>query len=359
MRDELYHWGTKGKAKEKHKYFAKIEKNNKTRYFYSKSEWLAYLRNKGNTVENKIDTAKKNLAELPSKFVSGNRIKTDTSSNITKQVENGKKYLDNRLDESMNFVLILPTKTVKKAWEFVKDAFDKDNTKDTKTKDSTPVPTINPATFIPANDSDVSDANKKEKVPEWAEGLNPITEEFSHDENQEAVNPNYDPYNLEYSNNCAYCTAAYDLRERGYDVEAMPYDPVTYDSTPYDIASWYENTDIMDWNITACQWVSDPAIDSNVSNKSTMWNHTESEFSSMPDKSRGQFGVYWTEGGGHSMVWEKENGKVTIRDCQTNDKYSYREFVDAYGEYVDCTMVLRTDNRIPSKNILKTVRNKE
>ena len=37
-----------------------------------------------------------------------------------------------------------------------------------------------------------------------------------------SVNPNFSTFQFEYTNNCQRCSVAYELRQRGYDVEAMP-----------------------------------------------------------------------------------------------------------------------------------------
>ena len=55
------------------------------------------------------------------------------------------------------------------------------------------------------------------------------------------------------------------------------------------------------------------------------------------------------------MVWEKENGKVVIRDCQTNAVYKGRDlfYKDGSKGIVRANMqvqILRTDNREINKN---------
>lgn len=358
MKNELRHW----ELKEKHKYIAKIEKGKKTRYFYSKQEWLAYL--KGNkSLDDKNDVIKKSIAVSSKKTNAISPERSTTIFNTTKHIEKGKKYFNEKANESLGFILALPTEVVKDAWNFVKDIFDKDKN-DTKKNDqppqTQPSTTVtlypNPQTVIPSSNEDIYE---EKEIPEWAEGLKPMTEEMTHDENQEVINPNYNPYYDAYSQNCAYCSAAYDLRERGYDVEAMPYDPETYNANVHEISSWYKNTSAQDWEINAYGYGEDPLIDNNVTERQHLWSKTETALDAMPDNSHGQFNVFWEAGGGHSMVWEKENGTTTIRDCQSNVTYSYKEFVNEYSHYIDATMVLRTDNREPSDKIKKTVRNRE
>ena len=181
------------------------------------------------------------------------------------------------------------------------------------------------------------------------------TREYSKDEDQAAINPNYEE-GEEWQTNCAYCTAAYDLRRRGYDVEAMPCDDATYDATLESIPTWYEDTSKADWSGDASvDWFGRIDYD----NISKIHADTKKTFDEMPDGSYGQFCVYWTIGGGHSMVWEKENGTTYIRDCQTNETVTHDEWVSYYGDWSYGAYVLRTDNRVPSENILKTVKERE
>lgn len=181
--------------------------------------------------------------------------------------------------------------------------------------------------------------NYKADEDEWSDDLNNKAREYTQNEDQDAVNPKYNPFKLDYSMNCAYCTAAYDLRRRGYDVEAMPYDD-TYSANVYSIAEWYENTTIDDWEST------------------TDVRSFKSTVEKNPEGSYGQFVVYWRGGGGHSMVWEKQNGKVVIRDCQVDKTYLYEQWALVHGRKATEIHTLRTDNREPSEKIRKTVRNK-
>lgn len=363
----------KRKEKQDHKYVAKVEKGKKTRYFYTKEEWWAYLKGnqtakKETIVKKKTTTAVtqpakkstigkalgdlindgKNLLSSLFKNQSKSSKKTETvkavESAVTKLVDKGQKfvssaanttptkqqaatgkqYVSDKTNESLNMLLIIPTSWVEKAFNFVKNLFKKDDEKTTPDKES-------------------------EQAKSFDE-LDRKDTELEKFEDQALVNPDYDPYDEAYSMNCAYCTAAYDLRRRGYDVEAMPYDPKTYVSNVYDIASWYKDTTVDDWSIEVENF--------NVDHREVL-NRTKQSLENMPDGSYGQFCVYWTVGGGHSMVWEKENGKTIIRDCQTNKAYGYDDWMNIYRTMVEGTAILRTDNREPSNNILKTVRNRE
>lgn len=52
-------------------------------------------------------------------------------------------------------------------------------------------------------------------------GFNVISGDHSFEDDVKAVNPNFST-GREFQNNCGYCSVAYELRRRGYDVEANP-----------------------------------------------------------------------------------------------------------------------------------------
>lgn len=430
MDNNLYH--ALGFSKKKHKYVAKITKNKKTRYFYSKEEWLAYLKGKDSNHE---DTGKKQNSFLSTKFkafvTDGKKVlngfKKKTSKNVDKVVkktsdtvdktfkkastavdktvkkasdtfdklskkdvekavkktvskavsegerfvskmsnsttkvistavskkhaETGKKYISNKANKNVNALFIIPTSWITDTIDFVKDKFSKKKKKEENDKDPNSI--TYEITYKKTDEekqdtkTDVNNEVKKAdktadntKNPSWAKGLKRKEDELTHDEDQELVNPNYDPYDSEYSLNCAYCTAAYDLRKRGYDVEANPYKSGT-NNDMYEISSWYKDTTVRDWEYA----------------KNT--KQADKVLNKMPDNSYGQFCMFWSMGGGHSVVWSRENGETVIRDCQSNTKYTYDEWVKNYGSYVTDITILRTDNRKPSDKIKNTVRNRK
>ena len=67
---------------------------------------------------------------------------------------------------------------------------------------------------------------------------------------------------------------------------------------------------------------------------------------------RGNFVVSWIDGGGHSIVWEVEDGEVVYRDCQSNRKID----IEDYRIYAFSFMYFRTDNLTPNENVLGYVR---
>lgn len=140
------------------------------------------------------------------------------------------------------------------------------------------------------------------------------------------------------TSNCALCTTAYEMRRRGYDVTA------NFSSIGRginDISAFYKNTTRKDWVMPK-------------SNEKGIMQ----AFDQMPDGSRGNIcasvGAFASR---HSMVWEKENGKITIRDCQSNKVYDSDNLFMKNGSSgivrTDFTVnLLRTDNREINKDAI-------
>lgn len=113
-----------------------------------------------------------------------------------------------------------------------------------------------------------------------------------------AVNPDFaDQTDMGARVNCTMCSAAYELRRRGYDVVAQK---TTMGRKPVDAAKWFGMT-----------------------NKDLQTYKTRDQFSSAlekePDGARGltftSYGMFNTH---HCMIWEKKNGQIFISDGQCN-----------------------------------------
>ena len=171
------------------------------------------------------------------------------------------------------------------------------------------------------------------------------------------VNPGYSNEELKqlYNDNCAVCTATYDLRRRGYDVEAGS-DAVTmadgYEGLTVDeIASFYEGCTRSDFVYERDLEIKYGKAD----NMKYMLEYLEKDFLEHGDGARGNLCVIWNGGGGHSMSIEVENGKVVVRDAQTNQLFELSYF----APYIQSVSYLRTDNLEFSDEILKYVHNRK
>lgn len=197
--------------------------------------------------------------------------------------------------------------------------------------------------------------------------------------------------------NCAYCSTAYELRRRGYNVEAAN---LPSNVTATNVSKLYDVKD-SDLHVTSKKVRSDvPLTDSSShygritsrsSNSDGSWtydiqgytlnNHDkniksvtpmfdvdnghadlaavkktiEKQMSDFPDGSRGMFNVYWNDGGGHSMVWEKgENGKIEIIDGQVGMKIPMDDILSAVDPAAPIQMI-RTDELKMKRGIMTRV----
>ena len=141
------------------------------------------------------------------------------------------------------------------------------------------------------------------------------------DENEDLskVNPGYYNWNSNTKSNCALCTVTYDLRRKGYDVTA---NTATTGFYVENLKDWYPDVEvnhISSSDTTKTKYTNEQGF--TVVETETPSNKLINELSNEPDGAHGYLGVYWNEGGGHAMVWEKRGDKVVILDGQSNTIY--------------------------------------
>lgn len=126
------------------------------------------------------------------------------------------------------------------------------------------------------------------------------TKKYTQDQDMKMVNPGYESGLPEYRMNCTMCSATYELRRRGYDVQA---NSTTMGRKVKDAKTWF--------NIDDSKIIENKAFDD-----------FKSSLNREPDGARGSiFAGYGNFDSYHCMVWEKENGVVSIRDCQNGKLY--------------------------------------
>lgn len=183
----------------------------------------------------------------------------------------------------------------------------------------------------------------------------------SADEAMEAVNPKYKTGRRDYTENCFKCVMTYELRRRGYDVEAAKANPeeqkISDISTMFKNAKTYKVTDdgkVVDVNKKLSTWekakrlfVKEKRSDPDGSTISkAMLKHS-------PKNSRGIVTVNWNRGGAHALAYEvTSKNKVIVRDPQTNDVYDI-DSISSRGYDITFT---RLDNLEAKKKVLKNVK---
>lgn len=166
-------------------------------------------------------------------------------------------------------------------------------------------------------------------------GLKVKTREYTIDEDIKAVNPKYNSdaevwEQPEYHQNCCYCTATYEMRRRGYDVQARPRD----DNKKYhDLTDYYLNPNEQLFFFKGEQRTKTYGhrdVDINPLPKLLspvkviqMTNDVKNYIKDMPDGARGSIEINWYFGGGHLINFEKvDNNNIYVIDAQCNEKYN-------------------------------------
>lgn len=366
--------------RENHKYIAKVKQSNgKYRYFYDKEEYMKFLKNGESTIKKLGDKLKSGLTDLK------------------KLSQKGKDYTEKISDKKMNSIFFLISrKTVKRAVDWVLNKFGKKDEKyDNGKTDALVTDREKPGHKYIAKvktpngkyryfySPDEYDAYLKRREyqknePDFMKHVANISVDdiYSSKEDMEKVNEVYSPYDKASSTNCGNCSAAYELRRRGYDVEAKMADK-SYNGDGSRVYDYFEKPEKLYvyedgktgkanekferkiWK-TQAVWTSDEKISKDgykfyttKKHKYTSEGIEKAIKSNNPPGSRGFIDVTWKEGGGHSIVYEVDKkGKVTIKDSQTYDTYDVSELADK----VSHVSITRTDNLKLKKDILNTVK---
>ena len=165
------------------------------------------------------------------------------------------------------------------------------------------------------------------------------------------------------STNCMLCTTAYDLRKRGFDVRAgkdLGHNGFMPDDLFPKIYKNYKGTNDINLFNGNQDKIYKAINDFTRKNGLTLENHTKavnilmndkykdvlSEINKNPPGSRGNIIVWWSGGGGHSMIWERDaSGAVKFMDGQTNQVYDdFFDDVFANTSIFKPTHILRTDD---------------
>ena len=380
--DELYHWGIKkGEEAKKHKYFARIitgvnKGQNVYRYFYDKKEWDAYVANqRKNLQQRQQQPLDQKSGDIKATHEGGN---TNTTSEPRREPSILSRILFG----------VLGSKIIEKGKEIVSNLLNNDHkiTVDdetyiapTKTEDEGPQPkTGDPATDHPEGEQQhkyiarvqLADGSYRyfydeKELAAYYENRGSrdevrMMEEFklkdhiaSEEEDMTEVNESLRETrdgSGEYENNCYSCTAAYEMRRRGYDVEAIADHTSNPNYEGYDPSAGDEWNSFRDSNRLQDQGatirdqmqfykdVSDNDVIGNGqrANGYDMANAFKYYTEKLPEGARGDLNVQWKFGGGHSMVWEVTDGEVVIRDCQHNVTYKGADQIGALFSYTKC-----------------------
>lgn len=328
---------------EDHKYVARVETGNpkyKYRYFYSNPAYQAYLNGLKKATEPVVKTepvvsepANGFLSDIKNTFDSATQSVKNTIDDVNRYIFKGEQAVASTISNDVHY------EDVKKEINY----------------SSSPTSVAKSLVSNVLRGFVGMDMKPYDKVDSF-DNLPKKNDTYTDEEDQAVINPDYDPDSYAYSMNCAYCTAAYELRQRGYDVEAAPVNVMTA-NTMEEICSWYEGAEQKSFSTIGdlgnVMEIADDEWDQKYYEACEVRANTvKEELKQHGDGARGQFCLYWYGGGGHSMIWEVENDEVIIRDSQTNKIVDMAE----YFTYATDGFYVRTDNLELSDKILKTVR---
>lgn len=155
-----------------------------------------------------------------------------------------------------------------------------------------------------------------------------------------AVNHNGSAEELGRGTNCLYCTTAYEMRRRGYDVQAQQ-DWVggIRGDMPQAMFEGAKTEEV--FNITSNNAIDDPQrlTDSAYATQALI-----DTVEAQGEGARGYVGVQWYGGGGHSMAYEVVDGEMHLIDCQTGEDLTGEDIWYEKMIYADYCNVTRVDN---------------
>lgn len=387
----------KKNTKKNFKYVAKIDLGKSTRYFYTKEEYNAYLKGNKQTKTSEVTSSKtgKQSASSASAKLAGKY-----SNTVDNLIKLGEKAIKNVIDTIFNpekkrqeeAAKIREAEAKQLAEEAAKKKAQEEARKKAEAEKKAKEEAANRQAEEIAKRNKDADAISDKNSPKSFDDLHKKDREYTKEEDQAIINTNYvgvdedyvfadnmtDEEKKEYESlvkefgidlyeyhiNCMSCTLAYDMRRRGYDVEAAPYDlNETWQPLIETIGDLYKGVTPDDWFVSELSGETPHLTDPNYwdvieTQTQEMYDKVSDEFDKMTDGAYGQFCVHWDSGGGHSIAWEKEAGKITLRDCQSNKTYDFEDIKHSDFYYsVETVFVLRTDDKEFSDGALKRVRN--
>lgn len=199
-------------------------------------------------------------------------------------------------------------------------------------------------------------------------GFKVKTREYTIDEDVKAVNPKYNPNadGIEYQKycqNCCYCSMAYEMRRRGYDVKAKPRSD---DKQYHDLTDWAQNPmegiiNFKGESRTYAVGVSDKLdlepLSKPIPKKQVniLVNRLRDGIKEvMPETARGVLTIDYYFGGGHSMMFDKSGDTIYVIDAQSGEKFDINTWTkedESFTSLIGNVWVTRIDDLdvIPSK----------
>ncbi len=160
------------------------------------------------------------------------------------------------------------------------------------------------------------------------------------------ANPYYSDDYAEFSSNCQRCVYAYEMRRRGYNVEALP---------------TYENDEMPRGGNWTQAMSGMTQVNVGKSTEAATLKSIESQMASWGEGSRGIIRLKWAGGNsGHVVNCEYSKGKLKVYDVQSNKRVTGTKYLKDYLPYttLSSTELFRTDNATPTDKMRYMVKQK-
>ena len=186
-------------------------------------------------------------------------------------------------------------------------------------------------------------------------GLLKKTKTFTPEEDLKAINKGMFYWKKGAQYNCTFCTTAYELRRRGYDVLA---NYTEHGRTMNHVKNYFKNA-VVETDDSIVQKLQNMKVPEGISlenrqtyKRAAYCDYVGARLARYGNGARGNlFGCY-PQGGAHSIFWEVQNGKTIFRDGQTGHTYSSaREALQYFAP--GKTEFFRMDNLEINKDAIK------
>lgn len=195
------------------------------------------------------------------------------------------------------------------------------------------------------NINDASPISRPENEPEILEDYNRYEGTKTGMEILKQTNPLYNT-GFEYQYNCQRCVVADEAQWRGYDVEALPYDP----NDPIG------DSGVACWDIDINNIQSDPEFKFITGE---IKNDINKKFENWGDDARAVLRIEWKNGGGHFLTVRKENDNILFEDPQNGTVRDIDATITALNLAPFHNWLMRIDNRNFSDKIKYAIKNRE
>ena len=185
--------------------------------------------------------------------------------------------------------------------------------------------------------------------PVKIQGIKLKTGECTIFEDVESTNPNYRT-SENFKNNCRYCTYTYDMRCRGYDVQAKSKgsDKQYWENAGYGAASkiYYPPPNEDRWTGIHDSEGNEITTKPSKQQSSRLKEMAQYQFDQLPKNCRGEFvTTFWFDNEcGHSLAFEKKDGRLLILDTQIGGVFDIDSYYGFTDRRISAFQINRLDN---------------